>query len=151
MDRAGRFALTAATVATAIALVGCLPAGTRGTGGRGTDSGGPGGSSPPSLAAPSGAAGSPSFVPPTPTPAPTFAVYTVKRGDSLNSIAKAYGTTARSVAYWNRTTFPSLDPDSPGYAPGRLQVGWNLVLIPGLVYDEETGAPVLPSGAVPAP
>jgi hypothetical protein len=75
----------------------------------------------------------------------------VARGDSLNSIAKKYATTARSLAFWNRSTYPSLDPDSPDYAPGRLQVGWTLRLIPGLVYDEETGDPVLPSGAVPAP
>jgi hypothetical protein len=93
----------------------------------------------------------PTFVAPTPTPAPTFAVYVVAAGDSLNTIARKYATTGRSIAFWNRASYPSLDPDSAGYAPGRLQVGWTLRLIPGLVYDEETGDPVLPSGAVPAP
>ena len=131
------------------ALGACLPAGTRGTGG------GPGGGATPSATrpatAPSGPTPTPTFVAPTPTPAPSFAVYTVAKGDSLNTIAKKYATTARSLAFWNRATYPSLDPDAAGYAPNRLQLGWTLRLIPGLVYDEETGDPVLPSGAVPAP
>jgi len=137
------------TLCGLVALAGCLPSGTRGTGTHGD------GTVPRSSAAlsmaPSGPPASPSFVPPTPTPAPTFAVYTVARGDNLNSIAKKYATTARSLAFWNRAAYPSLDPEAAGYAPNRLQVGWTLRLVPGLVYDEETGDPVLPSGAVPAP
>ncbi len=133
-----------------VALGACLPAGTRGTGGR--NGAGPGGAPAVSLApTPGGPTPTPTFVAPTPTPAPTFAVYVVAAGDSLNTIARKYATTGRSIAFWNRATYPSLDPDSAGYAPGRLQVGWTLRLIPGLVYDEETGDPVLPSGAVPAP
>jgi hypothetical protein len=137
-------------VASLLALAGCLPSGTRGTGTR--DPGGALSSSP--AATPAGSRGpssTPSFVPPTPTPAPTFAVYTVAKGDNLNSIARKYATTARSLAFWNRGTYPSLDPDAAGYAPNRLGVGWTLRLVPGLVYDEETGDPVLPSGAVRAP
>ena len=135
-----------------VAVAGCLPTGTRGTAGRQGGNGGPARSTGVSSSGgPSGPSQSPSFVPPTPTPAPTFAVYTVSRGDSLNSVAKKYATTARSLAFWNRASYPSLDPESAGYAPDRLQVGWTLLLIPGLVYDEETGDPVLPSGAVPAP
>jgi hypothetical protein len=75
----------------------------------------------------------------------------VAHGDNLNSIAKKYGTTARSIAFWNRGTYPSLDPDSVDYAPGRLQVGWTFMVFPGLVYDEDSGATVDPSGALPAP
>jgi Tfp pilus assembly protein FimV len=158
MDRRGHrhHAVTNAAVAGVVAvasllvLAGCLPSGTRGTGTR--DPGGALSSSP--AATPAGSRGpssTPSFVPPTPTPAPTFAVYTVAKGDNLNSIARKYATTARSLAFWNRGTYPSLDPDAAGYAPNRLGVGWTLRLVPGLVYDEETGDPVLPSGAVPAP
>lgn len=139
------------TVVTLIAAggVACLPAGTRGTP-VGGDAGG-GRSAAPSPTAPAGPTPTPSFVPPTPTPGPTFAVYVVRQGDSLNTIARKYATTARSIAFWNRTTYSSLDPDAAGYVPGRLQIGWTLVLIPGLVYDEDSGDAVLPSGAVPAP
>lgn len=79
----------------------------------------------------------PSFVPPTPTPAPTFFVYVVASGDSLNSIAHRYGTTARSIAFWNRATHPSLDPTSPRYRPNLLKVGWTLQVVPNVVFDEE--------------
>lgn len=74
---------------------------------------------------------SPTPGPPTPTPAPTFTPYTVKRGDTLTSIAKALGTTPRSIAYWNREAYPGLDPESGGYDPNRLQVGWVLRILPG--------------------
>ena len=80
----------------------------------------------------------PSFVRPTPTPAPTFLVYTVRRGDSLNTIAHRYGTTARSIAFWNRSTYPSLDPETAGYRPGLLQVGWTLQVIPNVTFDEDS-------------
>jgi peptidoglycan-N-acetylglucosamine deacetylase len=95
----------------------------------------------------------PSFGRPTPTPLPTFLAYTVVAGDTLLSIGKRFGTTGRSVAYWNRATYPSLDPESEGYAPNRIEVGWVLVLIPGVVVDESNppGASAGPSPAVPAP
>jgi hypothetical protein len=80
---------------------------------------------------------SPSFVRPTPNPSPTFLVYEVKRGDSLTSIARLFGTTARSIAYWNRARYPSLDPDSSAYEPNRIVVGWTLQLIPTAVVDED--------------
>lgn len=90
-------------------------------------------------AAPSAAGPSvfPSFVRPAPNPSPTFLVYVVRAGDSLTAIARLFGTTARSVAYWNRAQYPSLDPDSTAYEPNRLQVGWTLLLIPTEVVDEE--------------
>ena len=53
---------------------------------------------------------SPTFVRPTPTPLPTFTSYTVASGDSLNTIAHKFRTTARSLAWWNRGTYPTLDP-----------------------------------------
>lgn len=87
---------------------------------------------------PSGApTSSPSFVRPTPRPSPTFLVYEVQAGDNLTSIARQFGTTARSIAYWNRSRYPSLDPDSPTYQPGLIKVGWLLQLIPTAVVDED--------------
>ena len=81
---------------------------------------------------PTGPTPRPSFVPPTPTPMPTFFIYTVVPGDNLVSIARRFRTTGRSIAYWNRATYPSLDPDSPTYSPNRIEVGWTLALIPGV-------------------
>jgi hypothetical protein len=101
---------------------------------------GPSGSPPVAAATASptaGPSGPPSFVRPTPTPQPTFLVYVVKRGDTLTSIARAHGTTARSIAFWNRSQHPSLDPDSPNYSPNRIEVGWVLLLVPDLELDPE--------------
>jgi peptidoglycan/xylan/chitin deacetylase (PgdA/CDA1 family) len=106
---------------------------------------------------PTGPTPVPSFVRPTPTPIPTFALYTVVAGDTLSSIAQRYGTTARSLAYWNRAAHASLDPESEGYAPDRIAIGWVLQLIPNTVIDEEevdgspsTAPSSLPTVAPPA-
>jgi peptidoglycan/xylan/chitin deacetylase (PgdA/CDA1 family) len=84
---------------------------------------------------PSPSGGPPSFIPLSPAPSPTFMTYTVKAGDSLEGIARRFSTTGRSIAYWNRATYPNLDPDSPRYEPNRIQVGWALLLIPGQTVD----------------
>ncbi len=86
---------------------------------------------------PSGPTPVPTFVAPTPTPGPTFFTYTVVRGDTLIKIAKRYKTTDRSIALWNRATYPSLDPQSEKYRPNRIEIGWMLALIPGHVVDEQ--------------
>ncbi|MEK6719802.1 MAG: polysaccharide deacetylase family protein [Chloroflexota bacterium] len=100
----------------------------------------PGPSAPPpsvgQSTAPPSQSPAPSFTRPTPTPRPTFVVHVVKPGDSLTSIARAQGTTARSIAFWNRDAYPSLDPESDGYQPNRIEVGWALALVPGQTYDE---------------
>lgn len=84
----------------------------------------------------------PSFIRPTPTPLPTFLVYVVAPGDSLEGIGDRFGTSGRSIAWWNRFTYPSLDPLSDDYEPDRIVVGWTLRLVPGLEYDaEEFGEP----------
>ena len=90
------------------------------------------------------------FVRPTPTPEPTFALYTVARGDTLVRIAKRFKTSGRSIAYWNRVTYPSLDPDSPKYQPDRLEVGWVLQLLPGQEVDPEA-LPTLTPKPTPKP
>jgi peptidoglycan/xylan/chitin deacetylase (PgdA/CDA1 family) len=87
----------------------------------------------------------PTFVRPTPSPAPTFMTYVVRAGDTLTSIARQFRTTARSIAWWNRGTHPSLDPESEGYDPNRIDIGWALVLIPGVTVDETN--PPTPSPA----
>ena len=74
---------------------------------------------------------------PTPTPAPTFAVYTVRRGDTLIALAARFETTLESLAYWNRARYPSLDPESPSYRPDRIEAGWQLAYLPGAVVDPE--------------
>src|SRR3972149_3229597 len=85
-----------------------------------TPGGSPGGAPPPPPPPP--------FVRPTPTPLPTFTSYTVRQGDSLNSIADDFATTARSLAWWNRGTYPNLDPQSADYDPNHIEPGWVLVL-----------------------
>jgi hypothetical protein len=78
----------------------------------------------------------PTFSRPTPSPGPTFLTYRVQRGDTLNSIAKKFHTTGRSVAWWNRGAYPSLDPQSSKYDPNTIRVGWVLVVMPGTVVDD---------------
>jgi LysM domain len=90
----------------------------------------------------------PSFVRPTPTPQPTFLIYTVARGDTLSSIADAFGTSAQSLAYWNRASHPSLDPESSRYDPDTIQVGWTLILIP---FNEVDPEDLPPPAAMPTP
>jgi LysM domain len=107
-------------------------------------------------ASPTPATPSPSliFTRPTATPQPTFLAYRVRTGDTITSIAREHDTTVRSIGYWNRTTYPSLDPDSSRYNPDTLRVGWTLLLIPGVEVDpdEITQPPTLepPASEEPA-
>ena len=96
---------------------------------------------------PAGPTPTPTFVRPTPTPQPTFLVYMVVSGDSLDKIAKKFGTSGRSIAYWNRATYPSLDPESSAYRPNDIKVGWTLLLIPHKEVDPENLPTLPPSGA----
>ncbi len=134
-------AVLAALLGASIAIGGCLPSSIRPTP-TAVPSPSPTPTAPPTP--------TPTPGPPTPTPAPTFAVYTVKHGDTLLVLAKQFKTTGRSIAYWNRDAYPSLDPESPDYAPDRLQVGWSLRILPGQEYvpspsDFETGIDVTPT------
>ena len=96
---------------------------------------------PPSLKPVPPASASPSFVRPTPLPQATFMVYTVASGDTLSSIAAMFSTSAQSLAYWNRATYPSLDPESSNYDPNTIQAGWELGLIPFAEVDPENLPP----------
>ncbi|HEY2917040.1 MAG TPA: polysaccharide deacetylase family protein [Candidatus Limnocylindrales bacterium] len=114
----------------------------------------PGGGHPPSSNRPSAVAAvpTPTLEPtlgyPSPTPAPTFMTYRVAVGDTLSSIARQFGTTPRSLSWWNRGTYPSLDPESPAYDPNAIKPGWTLVLLPGTTVDDEN--PPSPSPAPPS-
>jgi len=67
--------------------------------------------------------------------------YIVKSGDTLSSIALEHGTTARSLAFWNRTRYPSLDPDAASYDPNRIEIGWVLLFVPDIEIDEDDTFP----------
>ncbi len=121
-----RLRATLALASVTVLLGGCLQMAARPT-----DTPGP----TPTPSPPPSSAPTPTPGPPTPAPSPTFAVYTVKSGDNLTSIARQFGTTPRSIAYWNRDKYPSLDPESPHYAPNNLQIGWVLKVLPGGLYS----------------
>jgi hypothetical protein len=93
----------------------------------------------------------PTFVRPSPRPQPTFTSYVVRVGDSLTSIARAFSTTPRSIAWWNRGTYPTLDPTSGIYDPNRIEPGWILVLIPGTTVDDASPPTPSPGTATPSP
>jgi peptidoglycan/xylan/chitin deacetylase (PgdA/CDA1 family) len=69
----------------------------------------------------------------------------VVRGDTLYAIARAHATTWQSLVYWNQDRYASLDPDDPSYDPGRIEVGWVLLVQPGVVVPYEPGATPRPS------
>ena len=136
LNRMPRWMLTGALLVAA-----CVPE----PAGRATPSPRVAEATPTPVVTPGGPTPTPSFVRPTPTPQPTFFVHTVVGGDSLEKIAKRYGTTARSIAYWNRVTYATLDPDSEGYDPDYLLVGWTLQLIPNVEVDPENLPPGRPT------
>jgi peptidoglycan/xylan/chitin deacetylase (PgdA/CDA1 family) len=106
----------------------------------------------PASTEPSGGA---SFVPsprplPTASPAATPFSYIVKSGDSLVNLGHRFKTTGRSIAYWNRAAYPSLNPDKPTYNPNHLEIGWRLTIYPGVVDDDGNGTPDA-SASLPPP
>ena len=133
------------TLAVVLAVGACVPdvgrpGGSPGSPGPATATPGPTGPTPP-----------PSFVPPTPTPVPSFRAYEVVPGDTLLSIARTFDTTARSIAYWNRGSYPHLDPEAEDYRPNLIKVGWVLLIIPGAVVDPQTLPDQTPRPASPDP
>ena len=97
---------------------------------------------------------SPTEAEPTGSPGPTFLIHVVKAGENLTSIAVRYKTHPRSVAYWNRDTYPSLDFESPTYKPDHVEVGWRLRILPGVILADPlpTRRPsARPSVSIPPP
>ncbi|HWP63836.1 MAG TPA: polysaccharide deacetylase family protein [Candidatus Binatia bacterium] len=74
---------------------------------------------------------------PTTAASPTPFVYVVVPGDTLTSIARRFATDVRSISYWNRDRYPSLDPDSPDYDPNTIVAGWQLLIVPGVVLSDD--------------
>jgi peptidoglycan/xylan/chitin deacetylase (PgdA/CDA1 family)/LysM repeat protein len=103
-----------------------------------------GGGLDPSPSAPSASAtiGETSLVPTTAEPSPGQTVegttYTVQGGDSLSSIARAWGTTVVQLQAWNAVRYPSLTDD-----PDSLQAGWVLIVAAA------SGATPLPTASPP--
>ena len=79
--------------------------------------------------------------PATPAPTPSFTSYTVVPGDTLGSIAARHDTTWQSILYWNRSIYPSLDPDDSAYDPNTIRAGWVLRLLRGVVVDFDAPLP----------
>src|SRR5262245_14078036 len=141
---AAALALVVVLIAGVLLIPGLLGGGPGATATPGAASGGP---------TPSPSPAAPTFVRPTPSPAPTFLSYVVRAGDTLNSIARQFRTTARSIAWWNRGAYPSLDPESEAYDPDNLQIGWVLAVLPDSVVDENnppTPSPGPPTAAPPS-
>ena len=90
---------------------------------------------------------------PSETPLPSVLEVEVQPGDSLNAIADRYDTHPRSIAFWNRDRYPTLDPQSPDYEPDQIQIGWTLVVYPGQTFAEPsaTAAPSASGGSPAAP
>jgi peptidoglycan/xylan/chitin deacetylase (PgdA/CDA1 family) len=76
-------------------------------------------------------------------------VYVVKANDSLVNLGHRFKTTGRSIAYWNRKAYSSLDPDKPTYNPNLLEIGWRLTIYPGLIDNDGNGLP--DASPTPAP
>lgn len=99
------------------------------------------------------ASGSPERTPSpglTPSPSPTplgYVSYTVRKGDTLYQIAATHGTTWQSMVYWNRDRYERLNPDDPSYDPGRIEIGWVLLIQPGVVvaYEPAPGSTPQPT------
>jgi len=79
---------------------------------------------------------------PSPSPSPNesaFVSHSVVAGDTLFGIARAYDSTWQSIVFWNKDRYASLDPDDPSYDPGRIEIGWVLLVQPGVVVQYEPG------------
>ncbi len=119
------------------------------------------GSPAPSATTSPSAPASPTAAPsPTAPASPTPVTYVVVRGDTLTAIARRFATDVRSIAYWNRDRYPTLDPDSPAYDPNTIAAGWQLFVIPGVVLSDDeiptprpttTPAPTLTLPPAPTP
>ena len=74
----------------------------------------------------------------SPTDAPIGTEYTVRPGDGLAAIARAYGTSLEQLVAWNAERYPSLVTD-----PGVIEPGWILRV------SAETGVTPRPDASGP--
>jgi len=90
-----------------------------------TPSGAPASPSASEAATPAPTASDQPTQPPTEQPTPSFlaTVYTVRAGDTLSSISRAWGTTVAQLQAWNADRYPSLAEN-----PNVLEPGWVLVV-----------------------
>ena len=79
--------------------------------------------SPSASPTPLGSAGESASAVPSAFDGGTGTTYTVRAGDTLSSIARAWGTTVAQLRAWNATSYPSLVTD-----PNALEVGWILIV-----------------------
>ena len=80
----------------------------------------------PSSSASASASGSPvesESLAPSPSGPAGGTTYTVRSGDTLSSIARAWGTSVAQLQAWNANAYPSLLTD-----PNTLQAGWILIV-----------------------
>ena len=95
---------------------------------------------PPSSAAPRPTA---SAAPPaSPSDAPVDGtIHVVGAGDTLSSIARAYGTSVAQLQAWNEDRYPTLATD-----PGAIEPGWELIVSgdPGVTPVPATPRPTTP-------
>jgi peptidoglycan/xylan/chitin deacetylase (PgdA/CDA1 family) len=73
--------------------------------------------------------------------------YTVRSGDTLGSIARAFDSTWQSLVYWNQEAYPGLNPDNSAYNPNYLAIGWQLRVLPGVVVPFDAPPPPVPTAA----
>src|SRR5262245_30548512 len=108
-------------------------------------------SAPPATVSAASPSPSQTFSRPTLTPQPSFLTYRVRTGDTITKIAKDHGTTERSIGYWNREKYPSLDPESSKYNPNNIRVGWRLLIIPNVEVhpDRAPDPPPSPTATTP--
>jgi peptidoglycan/xylan/chitin deacetylase (PgdA/CDA1 family) len=77
----------------------------------------------PSASASASASADPTPATPMATATAGSTTYTVRRGDTLSSIARAWVTTVTQLQAWNADRYPSLTDD-----PDSLQAGWVLIV-----------------------
>ncbi len=98
-------------------------------------------------ASPQRSANPPQTATPSPTERPvTGTLHTVRGGDTLASIARAYGTTTRQLQTWNAERYPSLASD-----PNVIEPGWELLVSADPNVTPRPAATPPPATARPTP
>jgi len=110
---------SAAALAVLLLLTACAPAASPSPSASVSGSASPSASVP---ASPGSLDSSPSLVP-SPSEPVVGTTYTVRGGDTLSSIARAWGTSVAQLQAWNGSSYPSLLTN-----PDTLEAGWILIV-----------------------